>query len=330
MKTVRLGIIGLGYIGQIHLRHALRIPNLRVVAVSDQSKKALAKVKGSAVRKTYINYENLLEDPEVDAVIIALPIQLHLQCSKQAAEAGKDIFLEKPMARNIEEAKEIISTAQDNNIKLMMGYPYRFSQSFRNLKTDIEKGVLGDVEIAYATFMGSGPFMHRAEGYTPIPVPEWWFKKELTGGGVLVDLGSHLINLLRWYFGEVTDIKSHLTHRFNLDIEDGAVCIAKFETGTVGIISVGWFSQAHKLAVECFGSVNHGEAQQAPSSNLSTAAQMLFTGTSKFYQAHYSELQYFVNCIIKNLNPSPSAQDGLRDLEVISQAYKNRMRLNLT
>jgi len=328
MRVVRLGIIGLGYIGQIHLRHALQIPNARVVAVSDQSKKVLAKAKSSAVQKTYTNYGHLLKDPEVDAVIIALPIQLHLQCSRQAAEARKDIFLEKPMATNIEQAREIISAIQDNNVKLMMGYPYRFSQSFKDLELNIKSGFLGDVEIAHATFIGSGPFIHRAEGYTPVAVPEWWFRKELTGGGVLVDLGSHMINLLRWYFGEITDIKSHLTYRFNLDIEDGAVCIAKFENGTVGIISVGWFSQAHKLKVECFGSVSHAEAQHVPSGNLNTAAQMLFTGTSKFYQPHYSELQYFVNCLIKDLNPSPSGQDGLKDLEAISRAYKNQIRLN--
>ena len=232
MKTVKLGIIGLGYIGQVHLRHSFKIPGVQVSAVADISKKALKKAKNMGVKKTYIFYEELLKDPEVDAVVIGLPTHLHLQCTQKAAESNKNIFLEKPIARNVKEAQEIISVAQRNSVKLMIGYPLRFNRSFREVKEKLDNGLLGDVENAHATYISSGPFFHRAEGYSPVPVPEWWFDKNLTGGGVLIDLGSHIINLLRWYFGEITDIKSHLGHRFNMDFEDSAMCLAKFESGT--------------------------------------------------------------------------------------------------
>lgn len=327
MKRVGLGLIGLGYIGKIHLRHSLRIDNANLIAVSDLSKKALKKARDAGVKKTFTSYEKLLKDPEIDAVIIALPTHLHLQCAKQAAEAKKHILLEKPIARNIEEAKEIISAVQKNSVKLMIGYPLRFNTTFRNLKEKIESGALGDVEIAHATYISSGPFMHRAEGGAPIPVPEWWFNKELTGGGVLIDLGSHIINLLRWYFGEVIDIKSYLKHRFNMDFEDSATCLAKFELGTTALMSVGWFSQEYQLKVELLGSVKHSNAQQIPSHPLFTVAQMFMRGTSKFYMPHLVELQYFIKCIIKDSFPSPSAHDGLKDLEVVSRAYKNQICL---
>jgi len=327
MKKVGLGIIGLGYIGKVHLRHSLKLSNSQLIAVSDLSKKALQKARKAGVKKTFTSYKQLLNDPDIDSVIVALPTHLHLQCAKQIAEAKKHIFLEKPIARNVEEAKEIILAARRNSVKLMVGYPLRFNTTFRDLKEKIKIGVLGDVEVAYATYISSGPFFHREESYAPTPVPEWWFKKELTGGGALMDLGSHMVNLLRWYFGEITDIKSHLGHRFNMDLEDQAICLAKFESGTVAVMNVGWFSQGYQLKVDLFGTVRPASAQHLPPNRLFTAAQMLTTGTSKFYLPHLAEIKHFVNCLIHDLNPSPSGEDALKDLETISLAYKNQMTL---
>jgi len=327
VRTVKLGIIGLGYIGKIHLRHCFKIPNVKVLAVADVSTKALNSAKKDGVKKLFNNYSDLLKDSEVEAVIIGLPTHLHLKCAEEAAEAGKTIFLEKPMARNVDEAKEIISVAQRNSVKLMMGYPMRFNEQFGSIKEQMEKGLLGDVENAHATFISSGPFFHRAEGYTPVPVPDWWFNKELTGGGVLVDMGSHIINLMRWYFGEITDIRSYLGYRFNMDFEDSAMCLAKFGSGTVGLINVGWFSQQYSLKLDFFGSAKNVNIKHSPSNQLAAAVQMLITGKSKFFQAYVDELRHFIDCIINDLSPASSGKDGLKDLEAISLAYKNQISL---
>jgi len=328
MQKVGLGIIGLGYIGKLHLKHSLKLPNVNLVAVSDLSKRALKEAKNAGIKKTFTNYEQLLHEPNIDAVIIALPTHLHLQCAIQAAEAGKHIFLEKPIARNPEEAKGIVTAAHKNSVKLMMGYPLRFNKSFRELKTKMESGTLGDVEIAYATFISSGPFFHRAESHTPLPVPKWWFNRDLTGGGALIDVGSHIINLFRWYFGEITHIKSHLGYRFNLDFEDSAICFAKFESGTTAVITAGWFLQGYQLKVEFFGTVDHAFAQHRPSNRLVAATQMLTTGMSDFHRPHFDELHYFANCLLKDSSPSPTGEDGLKDLEAICQAYQNSICLD--
>jgi predicted dehydrogenase len=229
------------------------------------------------------------------------------------------------MARNTQEAREILSAARKNNIKLMMGYPLRFNQQFQALKRKIYNGTLGDIEIAIANYVSSGPFFHRAEAHAPVPVPEWWFNRELTGGGALIDLGSHIINLLRWFFGEITDIKSYLGYRFNMPFEDKAICLTKFENGTTATINVGWFLQGYQLKIELIGTVNHITVQHKPSNQLLTAIQMLTTGTSQFYHAHNAELQHFVNSLIKDKQPTPMGEDGLKDLEAIEQAYKNQI-----
>jgi len=328
MKKVNLGIIGLGSMGKAHFDSSIKLANANLVAVSDVSKKALRAAKNAGVKKTYTDYEQLLADEEIDAVIVALPNHLHLQCASRAAEAKKHILLEKPIARSVAEAKEIVSVCRRNSVKLMIGYLVRFNPIFRGLKEEIESGCLGDIEGAYAINIGSGPFSERAEDNAPVPVPEWWFNKTLTGGGVLIDLGCHMVNLLRWYFGEITDIRSQLSYRFNMDFEDSATCLAKFSSGTTAVIRVGWFSKELLLKVELLGTAGHTEGRFESKNNpLVTVARKLLTGNSGNQSPNFAEINYFVNCILNDSNPSPSALDALRDMEAISLAYKNQLRM---
>ncbi len=327
MKNVKLGIVGLGAIGQLHLKHGLKLANAEVVAVADTAKPALERAKAFGVKTTYTNYADMLKDPQVDAVLISLPTHLHLKCASQAAEAKKDIFLEKPIAVTVEEAKEVISAAQRNSVKLMIGYPLRFNKNFIKVKQDMENGLIGDVENAHATYICSGPFFHRADGHSPMPVPDWWFNTQLTGGGVLVDLGCHIINLLRFLLGEVVDIKGQFGYRYRMDFEDSAMCLARFESGTLAAINVGWYSQEYILRIDLLGSVRNVSAEHMPPSTMSAAYQMLTKGISSFNQPHFDELQHFIDCLLKDEAPSSTGLDGLRDLEAISKAYKNRISL---
>ena len=327
MKNVKLGIVGLGAIGQLHLKHGLKLANAEVVAVADTAKPALERAKAFGVKTTYTNYADMLSDPQVDAVLISLPTHLHLKCASQAAEAKKDIFLEKPIAVTVEEAKEVISAAQRNSVKLMIGYPLRFNKNFIKVKQDMENGLIGDVENAHATYICSGPFFHRVDGHSPMPVPDWWFNTQLTGGGVLVDLGCHIINLLRFLLGEVVDIKGQFGYRFSMDFEDSAMCLARFTSGSLAAINVGWYSQEYILRVDLLGSVRNVSALHMPPSTMSAAYQMLTKGISSFNQPHFDELQHFIDCLLKDEAPSSTGLDGLRDLEVISKAYKNRISL---
>jgi predicted dehydrogenase len=328
MKKVRLGLIGLGYIGKVHLRNCLNLKSAKLTAVCDISRKALRHARKMGVKNTFTDYQQLLSDDSIEAVIIALPTYLHASCVKEAAKAGKDIFLEKPLARNVAEGKDIVSTARKNGVKLMVGYPFRFSLPFQALKEKIQGGELGEVQIAYATNIGSGPFFHRAESNVPRPVPSWWFKKELTGGGALMDVGCHMINLVRWYFGEVSDVKSYMGYRFNLDFEDHVTCILKFKSGQIAIVNAGWFSQKAQIKVELLGTVGHASATHTSPSKIKTAIQLMTGRTPDFYIPHLRELSNFIQCLRHDRPPSPSAEDALKDLETISLAYKNEIRLD--
>jgi predicted dehydrogenase len=327
MRRVNLGIIGLGYIGKIHLKNSLKLSNARLVAVADVSKRALKRARKIGVKNTYSDYEQLLKKSEVDAVIIALPTYLHKDCALCFAEAGKDIFVEKPLAANPEEGSAMVRSSEKHGVALMVGYHYQFNPTFRRLKEQLRNGELGEIQVATATFAGSGPFTHRADGYAPIPVPPWWFDKKLAGGGALMDLGSHAINLLRWYLGEITDIRSYLGHRFNLGPEDYATCMAKFQSGQIAFINVGWFSLGFKINVELFGTAAISSAEGLPANRILQAAQLLMGRTSQYFLPHFWELEHFVNCVANDIPPSPSGLDGLRDLEAIYKAYDNQIRI---
>jgi predicted dehydrogenase len=325
VKKVNLGVIGLGNIGKVHLRNCLNLKSAKVAAAADTSKKALSYAKELGVERLFTDYRELLEQPDIDAVIISLPTHLHAECAIDAIKREKHVLLEKPLAGKLEEGKKIISAASKHDVKLMVGYPLRFSHEFMNLKRQMESGVLGDIQVAHAVNIAAGPFVHRAESTIPSPVPEWWFNKDLTGGGALLDLGSHMINLTRWYFGAVNRIKAYLGYRFNFDFEDQAICIAQFESGTTAVINVGWFSQKIRVGIELYGSVDHTFSSHKSYGKIITAVQLILGRPLAFSKSYLNEAAYFIECIKHDRQPSPNGLDALEDLKVIAEAYKNQI-----
>ena len=136
------------------------------------------------------------------------------------------------------------------------------------------------------------------------------------------------MNLTRWFFGEVENIKAYLGYRFNFDFEDHAICVANFSSGTTAIINVGWFSQKTNIELQLFGTVAHASAYHSSPSRILTAVGVLLGKTPLFYMPHRSELQHFIYCIEEDLQPSPSGEDALKDLKAITQAYKNHMSID--
>jgi predicted dehydrogenase len=327
MEKINLGVIGLGFIGRVHLRNCLNLKSIKVVAAADSSKKALNYAREFGVKQLFTDYHELLKIKYLDAVIIALPTYLHAECAMNAMEERKHVFLEKPLARNLKEGRQIVLASRKNGVKFMVGYQFRFASEFVNLKSQMESGMLGDIQIAHAFNIAAGPFFHRAESTTPRPVPEWWLNKELTGGGVLADLGCHMINLLRWYLGEVADVKAHLGYRFNFDFEDYATCVIHFGCGASAVVNVGWFSQNTVVGVELFGTMSHARTYLPPSNKVITAIKLILGKTPKFFIPYLQEISHFVDYIQNDDGENRlSGEDALKDLEVIAKAYKNQVK----
>jgi predicted dehydrogenase len=324
MKKINVGLIGLGNQGKSHLQNCLLVKDIEVGAVADSSNSALNFAKKAGVKKCYANYEDLLADKDVDAVIISLPNFLHAEAVIKAAEARKDILLEKPLARNVQEAEEMLTYVRRYGVKLMVGYDLRFRPLLKGLQEKISDGFFGEIEVAEAVNISNGPFTSRGNTEGPTPVPSWWFDKSLVGGGVLLDLGSHMIDVLVWYFGEPESAKSFLGYNFNLDVEDTATCVLKFRQGTIGVVNVGWFSKGRAGSINLYGTAGVFSTNLTRSSTLgfiwNDITKKLGVNLDKSSTA---ELEHFVQSIQNDIQPSPSGEEALVSLRAICTAYDN-------
>lgn len=323
LRKINLGVVGLGFQGKIHLHNCLRIKDAKVLGVADISEKALKYARKVGVKNIFRNYGDLLKVERLDAVVLSLPNFLHLDGVVKAAEAGKDIFLEKPLARSLDEGEKILSVVRKNDVKLMMGFDLRFNPILREVYGKLNDGYFGEVQIAEATNVSGGPFSPRSDQIGPVPVSSWWFDKELAGGGALLDLGSHMIDLLTWYFGEVEYLDCYLRHMFNIGLEDGATCVLKFKKGPFATVKVGWFSEDFLQSIQLCGVAKNMYVEISNSSVLRKVWEDLKMKVGWHNSnPYYSELEYFVKCLQKDEDPVPSGEDGLYNLRLISSAYR--------
>ncbi len=320
LPIIKLGLIGLGQQGMSHLSNCLLMKGAKLTSAADLSARSLGVAERAGVRSLFEDYKRLLKSPNVDAVIISLPTFLHADAAIHAAENGKHILIEKPLARTVEEARNIVNAAAQNGIKLMVGYQARFSPEFRKAKTEMDSGAFGDIQIATASHVSTGPLFQRSTEGAPKPVPTWWFDKDLTGGGALMDLGCHMINIFRWFFGDHTYVQSRLGHRFNMDFEDYASCTIKFQSGTLATLNVGWFARYYHSQFSLYGTVSNTSVISKGPSVFDYAKRLLQTTKSS---PRYRELEHFVGCIGSDTEPSPSGREGVEDIRLIQEAYSN-------
>jgi len=342
MTKINVGIIGLGHMGLLHMKNCLHMDDVKVVAAADISERLLEKAKSFGVRNLYSDYHELLNKRNVlglDSVIISLPNFLHYESIQSASEAGINILVEKPMATNIEESKEIVRSTEKNHVKFMVAHSMRFIDAVEKMKTYVDKGNIGDLEIITIESIQNGPFNH---GLIPKPISQWWFDPEKSGGGALLDIGYHLIDLFRLFAGDCAILYSYLDHKYNLPVEDGATVVLKSSSSPIrGIINIGWFEKTIFPRLD-FRLILHGNADYLSSDELipkniyvhaikegtknffrrAIGRQIKYLSYTYYYESYFKELTYFLNCIREDTVPVISAIDGLRTIEIISEVYR--------
>jgi len=339
---IGVGIIGLGRMGRLHMMSCLHIDGVEIVAVADPSKKALSKAKSIGVSNLYTDYEDLLKKSrDIDAVVISLPNYLHFESVQLALEAGLDVFIEKPMATTARDCRRIVKLVERSGRKFMIGHCMRFLDAVERMKDKAEKGHIGTLEVVTLEQVMNGPFTHPV---VPAPVSDWWFDQKKAGGGALLDLGYHMIDLFRYFVGDCRVIFSCLDHKLNLPVEDGAIVILQSSNSSAkGIVNVGWYEKTIFPEYD-FRVILHGNAGYMSSDDLvprNLYSHAIKEGTKNllrriigkqirplsytyYYESHYRELKHFFECIEEDSNPFISVTDGLRTVELVEQAYKIR------
>jgi predicted dehydrogenase len=242
MKTLNVGIIGLGWPGEQHALalRAIGEANLYAAADLDETRRA-AFANEYAPGKSYGSYEELLQDRGVDAVIICLPNFLHFPASLAALEAGKHVLCEKPPTLNAAEMKVLQEEATKRNLIYFFSRQYRFAPAMRAAKALVKEGRLGRIYCAKATFV-------RSRGI-PVGLGNWFTEKERSGGGALIDIGVHALDAVWYLMGTPRPVSvsaqvfrnfEHLVKDSVFDVEDAAYAFIRFENGAVVQLETSW------------------------------------------------------------------------------------------
>jgi len=193
-STVHVGIIGLGAIGNVHIDALKNVPNARVTAICDANPEVVEAAKASrGIDRAFTDYRKMLKEKDLDAVYVCTPNFLHCEAAVASLKAGKHVFCEKPMALNARQAKKMVDAARAKRKVLQMGMAWRSGAEAQTIKSFIDNGYLGNVYHMRVCLV-------RRRG---IPGLGGWFTtKSKSGGGGLIDIGVHFLDLVMWLTGQ--------------------------------------------------------------------------------------------------------------------------------
>lgn len=258
-RPVRLGYVGLGWIGRHRMEAMVETGLAEVAAISDPSPDALEPVvSGHPDAAVCRDFDQLLRQ-DLDGVVIATPSALHARQAIAALQAGKAVFCQKPVGRSAPETAQVVDAARKAGRLLSADMSYRYTAGMRAIGDLLDQGRLGDIHYVDLTF-------HNAYG----PDKAWFYDPELAGGGCVMDLGVHLVDLAQQVMGgaQVIEVEADLYHqgrrleRPSLESEDLALATLRFDTGAVARLACSWRAPAGQeavIGVELFGS-NGGAA----------------------------------------------------------------------
>lgn len=335
---IKWGVIGCGGIADRRTIPEGIVPSgkCELVAVMDIDRKRAQTVAARyGVSRFYENVGDLLSVPEIQAVYIASPNDCHKDQVLAAAQAGKHILVEKPIALNVPDAQEAIHACQENGVKLMAGYMMRFHAHHVRLKEMIAGGELGQVVYGRTQLTC---------WYPPIP-GAWRQDPARGGGGAWMDMGTHCIDLLEMWLGPVRRLfafSATLTHPYRVD--DSTTVMVEFESGAQGVVEVnfnvpdeaaqnsleirgtkGVVVGDHTIGQDAGGSMTAYLFDQQDYSSLqerqrSSGNQPVLV---KPVNPYLAEVEYFVDCIEMNQEPEPGGEQALHNLKVVLAAYES-------
>ena len=325
MKSDKLGVcvIGAGRAGLIHaVNFAKGIKNARLTAIAEPNRETAQQAcRELELDRHYQDYRQALEDDAVDAVVVVTPTAYHKDIVVAAADAGKHILCEKPMAMTVAECDAMIAAAEKNNVVLQIGFMRRFDRSFVYAKEQIEQGAIGDVVLVKSLTRGPS-------------IPQRWQYDIAKSNGPLAEVNSHDIDTLRWFteseFEQVFAIAGNYrcpeARAEFPDFYDNVVMVATFANGLQGSIdgavSVRYGYDARLEVVGTQGVLFVGRLDQSgvvvcnQSSGLKAPA--VASWRNLFAEAYRYEDQGFVDAILNGMPPAVTGHDGKMAVKVVN------------
>ena len=336
MKKLRLGLVGCGNMMASHVKASNEIKNLEVTAVCDIIRENAQKVHDvlDSKPKVYTNYREMLDD--VDAVMIALPHDLHFECGMFFAAHDKHILMEKPLCNSERECEVLIETCEKRNLKLMCAYPVRFWPGVVKLKELLDTGDYGEIiqmSIWTEQLTGLGRGVDNPDRVS-------WGYSARVGGGQLFSHGCHYIDVLLWFLGEPVS-GSHLGTRNGTPwmLEEGtSAVIMKFKNGALGYHGATWGARGSKLRYDFQvqtekglleydhvpGEIkfyNKSNSHQPNADTESAEYHVLWTRDFERTKSTQYEMRHFTECVLEDKTPITDGKKAIQSLRVIWSLY---------
>ena len=329
---LRVGLIGCGAIGRAHAQSYQALHQLaRVVVCCDEREAAASEAaQGIAGATVAADWRSVIERDDVDAVDICMPHHLHAPIVFGAAEAGKHILLEKPMAMNLAEARAMVEASDRAGRTLMVAQNQRFLDHHVRVKALLDDGVIGRV---FAVRTDGNQFLSRM-----YPVGHWLYHKATAGGGITRTVAIHKIDLLRYFFGEIRRVacfQSITGLNPGMDCDDVATFLLEFESGVVG---EGFFTfAAHKAPIpaasyEFFAiygekglihNVQNWYVYSTDVAKYSGGLTRLDWGPPDYSGSITEEIRHFLECAQTGAEPLTSGRDNLKTMAVVDALYQS-------
>lgn len=315
-NQVRICMIGAGRVAKNHSTALSRhVPGAEIVALVDPAEAIRQETAAQFnIEKTFDSLEAALEGSDFEAVIITAPTFLHEKLAVTAAESGKHIFLEKPMALNLGECDRIIAAAEQHRVILQLGFMRHFQPEFAVAEERIRGGEIGEPMMVKSLTHGPG-------------LPPAWANDLRTSNGMLAEVNSHDWDCVRWLMGsnyqrvytEVANFKGEARGVTTENFYDNVLVNIKFESGGLGSISgICPCDYGYDARVEIVGTkgiMQIGEMQGQPvvvctDRDQGLIAPIYRTWPKRFAWGYIYELEHFVDCVAQEKAPKVSAEDG--------------------
>jgi len=249
VKSINFGIIGCGDVTEKKSGPAFKkINGCRLVSVMRRDpEKLLDYARRHGVEKHSTNYMDLLTDSEINAIYIATPPGMHCYYTLEAARHKKDVYVEKPMAISVQECREMMQACQEHGVRLFVAYYRRGQEKFRRIKALLEEGTIGKVLSFQYTYACPPPAVN--------PARTWLLDKKQAGGGLLYDIGSHMVDTLRFLLGDV-EAASGLSANVggSHDVNDVTSAYLRFKSGIQGTLQMSFHAAENLDEAVVFGS----------------------------------------------------------------------------
>lgn len=312
-------VIGCGRMGQRRIGLVRGNPLADLVCVEDCDGDIARKVGEEAGCDHCSGWQNAVSRPDVDCVFVSVPNKFHHDIVIAALEAGKHVFCEKPLARNGIEAEEMVRAAARAGRFIKVGSNLRYFPSVLKARELVDGGEIGDIVFARGWI-----------GHSGWQVGTWYSDAEIIGGGTLLDNGCHLLDLLRWFLGEVESCTGFASTSYwpISPLEDNAMALFRFRKGTMAFVHSSWTEWSGYMYLEIYGSKglvridNRGRSCIA-SMSKKDGQSAVFDYSQEPPTSYVLEFDEFVNALRDNRQPLPSGFDGLRVVQMVDGVYRS-------